>query len=95
MKICYTSLVDLLTLTLTVALTTALFVLTQTTIVTIYGPTKAIKGDKKEDLFHAYEDMEDEQTKVFKWAQCCVSSIFLGACVQTWVNMPLGLATIL
>lgn len=79
----------------TLSLVSALIVLTQTTIVTMFGPTKALLGKTDKEVLDASLNMRKEQRSVLEMAALCVTSIFVGAMFQTWVNMPTALAAIL
>ena len=48
----------------TVCLVTALIVLTQSTIVTMFGPSKALKGDTSDAVKEASENMRQQQWMV-------------------------------
>lgn len=124
---------------------TALIVLTQSTIVTMFGPSKALKGDSSDAVKDASENMRQQQWMVliignirsiyiyitfiydiYTYYVCtfcslcifwsfmssiydpdltcliidcqpgavCITSLFIGACIQTWVNLPWPLALI-
>jgi len=79
----------------TICLVTALIVLTQTTIVTMFGPSKALKGDTSDSVKIASENMRQQQWLVLGIGTICISSVFFGAAIETWVNLPFPLAVIL
>jgi hypothetical protein len=68
----------------------ALIVLVQTTITTMFGPTKALQGQDDHAVLTASKDMLEEQKSVMVMGAVTISCMFLGACVQTWVIMPRG-----
>ena len=79
----------------TLSLVSALIVLTQTTIVTMFGPTKALLGKTDTEVLEASKTMRKQQQSVLEMAALTVTSIFVGCMIQTWVLFPTALATIL
>lgn len=79
----------------TVCFVSSLFVLTQATVVVMFGPTMALKGSSDEAVKIAAGLMKDQQMVVFKVAGIVLTSLFLASCIVTWSNAPVGIATIL
>ncbi len=90
----YLTLSYLYILCFTICLVTSLFVLTQATIVVMFGPTMALKGSNDEAVKIAAQHMQEQQLVIFKVASVAVTSLFLGAMIVTWANAPVGIATI-
>jgi len=61
----------------------------------MFGPSKALKGDTSDSVKVASENMRQQQWMVLMIGALCIFSLFMGAAIQTWVNMPIPLATIL
>jgi hypothetical protein len=78
----------------TVCLVSALFVLSQATIVVMFGPTMALKGSTDEAVKVAAGHMMSQQFLIFQVAALAITALFLGACIQSWANYPIGIATI-
>lgn len=78
----------------TICLVSALFVLTQSTITTMFGPTMALKGSTDDAVKFAATQMMNQQILVLKVATVAISALFLGACLLSWSNYPPGIATI-
>ncbi len=78
----------------TVCLVAALFVLSQATIVVMFGPTMALKGSTDEAVKIAAGHMMTQQFLIFQVASVSITSLFLGACILSWANYPIGIATI-
>lgn len=78
----------------TVCLVAALFVLSQATIVVMFGPTMALKGSTDEAVKVAAGHMMMQQVLIFKVSAVSVSALFLGATILSWANYPIGIATI-
>ena len=96
-----------------------MIVLTQSTIVTMFGPSKALKGDSSDAVKDASENMRQQQwmvlfigtisyslfslfyhhdlilfNRALTLGAICITCLFSGACIQTWVNLPYPLAII-
>lgn len=78
----------------TICLVAALFVLSQATIVVMFGPTMALKGSTDEAVKVAAGHMMNQQLKIFKLAAVSITALFLGSCILSWANYPPGIATI-
>lgn len=78
----------------TICLVSALFVLSQATIVVMFGPTMALKGSTDEAVKFAAAQMMSQQFIILKAATVSITALFIGACVQSWANYPIGIATI-
>lgn len=78
----------------TVCLVAALFVLSQATIVVMFGPTMALKGSTDEAVKFAAAQMMNQQFIILKAAMVSITGLFIGACVLSWANYPIGIAVI-
>ena len=78
----------------TVCLVAALFVLTQATIVVMFGPTMALKGSSDEAVKIAAGHMMDQQIFILKIAYVSITAMFIGACLLSWTAYPYGVAAI-
>lgn len=78
----------------TVCLVAALFVLSQATIVVMFGPTMALKGSSDEAVKFAATHMMQQQLLILRAASISISALFLAACILSWANYPKGIATI-
>jgi hypothetical protein len=78
----------------TVCLVAALFVLSQATIVVMFGPTMALKGSTDEAVKFAAGQMMAQQFIILKASIIAISSLFLGACLLSWAIYPKGIAAI-
>ena len=78
----------------TVCLVAALFVLSQATIVVMFGPTMALKGSSDEAVKFAATHMMQQQLLILRAASISISALFLAACILSWANYPYGIATI-
>ena len=78
----------------TVCLVAALFVLSQATIVVMFGPTMALKGSTDEAVKFAAAMMMNQQFIILKASVISITALFLGACLLSWANYPNGIATI-
>ncbi len=78
----------------TICLTVALFVLSQATIVVMFGPTMALKGSTDEAVKVAAGHMMTQQLLIFKLAVIAITALFFGSCILSWATYPPGIATI-
>jgi magnesium-transporting ATPase (P-type) len=78
----------------TVCLVSSLFVLSQATIVVMFGPTMALKGASDESVKFAAGHMMQQQLVILRAASVAITSLFLAACILSWANYPLGIAAI-
>eukprot|EP00981_Chlorochromonas_danica_P012933 scaffold5577_cov184-Ochromonas_danica.AAC.2 len=78
----------------TVCFVTALFILSQATIVVMFGPTMALKGSTDEAVKYAAAHMMSQQLVILKAALVCYSSLFIAACILSWASYPYGIAAI-
>lgn len=97
-----TSFADIFQLTLsyfyyvcfTICLVAALFVLSQATVVVMFGPTMALKGSTDEAVKFAAGHMMQQQLLILKAAIVSITALFLGACLLSWALYPVGIAVI-
>jgi hypothetical protein len=73
----------------TISLVSALFVLSQATIVVMFGPTMALKGSSDFAVKYSATHMLAQQFIIFKAAALAISSILLAACIYSWSNYEL------
>lgn len=78
----------------TICLVSSLFILSQATIVVMFGPTMALKGASDEAVKFAAGHMMQQQLIILRAAYLAITSLFLAACVLSWANYPIGIATI-
>lgn len=78
----------------TITLVSSLFILSQATIVVMFGPTMALKGSTDEAVKYAAGHMMNQQLIILRAAAIAISSLFLAACILSWANYPLGVAAI-
>lgn len=78
----------------TICLVAALFALSQATITTIYGPWMAFKSEDNMAVHRAQEIMRHQANFVLKISIVSISSLFAGACLQTWNYYDPGIAAI-
>lgn len=78
----------------TICLVAALFALSQATITTIYGPWMAFKSEDNMAVHNAQEIMRRQANFVLKISIVSISSLFIGACLQTWNYYDPGIAAI-
>mmetsp|Transcript_17970 Transcript_17970/g.39844 ORF Transcript_17970/g.39844 Transcript_17970/m.39844 type:complete len:416 (+) Transcript_17970:196-1443(+) len=78
----------------TVCLVAALFVLSQATVVVMFGPTMALKGSTDEAVKFAAGQMMGQQFLILKAALISITALFCGACLLSWATYPLGIAVI-
>lgn len=79
----------------TMCFVSALIVLSQSTIVVMFGPSKALKGDSTDSVKDASENMRQQQWMVLCIGGVSITALFVGAMIQTWVQLPYPLAIIL
>ena len=78
----------------TICLVSSLFILSQATIVVMFGPTMALKGASDEAVKFAAGHMMQQQLIILRAASVAITSLFLAACVLSWAYYPVGIATI-
>lgn len=78
----------------TICLVASLFVLSQATIVVMFGPTMALKGSTDEAVKVAAGHMLQQQILILKGAFIALTAIFFAACFLSWSIYPVGIATI-
>jgi hypothetical protein len=78
----------------TLCLVAALFVLSQATIVVMFGPSMALKGADQASVKRASEYMREEQWRVFTIGAVSISSLFAGSCILSWTLYPTNIAAI-
>lgn len=76
----------------TICLIAALYALSQATIVTMFGPSMALKADDSDAVRIASEFMRQQQVKVFNIGVIAISALFIGSAVLTWAIYPLPIA---
>lgn len=82
------------TVSYTICLIAAVFVLSQATIVVMFGPSLALKGDDETSVKIASDYMREQQTFVLKIGGVAVTALFFGSFVFTWSTYPPGIAAI-
>jgi len=78
----------------TICFVAALFVLSQATVTTVYGPWMAFKSEDNMAVQNAQDVMRSQASFVFKISIVSITSLFLGACIQTWSIYDNGIAAI-
>jgi len=78
----------------TIGFVSSLIIVTQTTIVTMFGPSKALKGDTSDSVKLASENMRQQQWYILNVGVVCITSIFFGVAVEALVDEPNGLAVL-
>lgn len=78
----------------TVTLVTAIFVVSQATVATIYGPWLAFKSEDNMAVQNAQDEMRSQANLIIKVAVACITSLFVGLSVQTWSIYDVGIAAI-
>lgn len=78
----------------TICLVTALFILSQATIVVMFGPTLALKGATDDAVKFAAAHMMNQQLIILRAAYVSITSLFVGSCILCWANYPVGIATL-
>jgi hypothetical protein len=79
---------------ITTTLVSGLFAVSQSTIVTLYGPAMALSGETPEAVTTSVSNMRRQQDFVFKVGAVSVTSLFLSAIVLSWARRPKGVATL-
>jgi hypothetical protein len=70
----------------TICLCSALIIVTQTTIVTMFGPSKALKGETSLSVKEASENMRQQQWYILYMGMVCIICIFFGVAVENFMN---------
>ena len=78
----------------TICLVSSLFVLSQATVVVMFGPTMALKGSTDEAVKFSAGHMMGQQLIILKAAIVAITALFVGACILSWALYPLGIAAI-
>mmetsp|Transcript_25784 Transcript_25784/g.43020 ORF Transcript_25784/g.43020 Transcript_25784/m.43020 type:complete len:417 (+) Transcript_25784:149-1399(+) len=78
----------------TVCLVSSVFVLSQATVVVMFGPTMALKGSTDEAVKFAAGQMMSQQFLILKAALISITALFMGACLISWAFYPIGIAVI-
>lgn len=78
----------------TICLIAALFLLTQATIVTMYGPSLALKGDDETSVKIASDMMKTQQDFILGIGAVSITALFVGAMILSWSLYPPGIAVI-
>lgn len=76
----------------TVSFCSSLFALSQATIVTMFGPSMALKADDSDAVRVASEYMRQQQIIVFNIGIISVTSMFLGAAFLAWAIYDIKIA---
>ncbi|CAE7552949.1 unnamed protein product [Symbiodinium microadriaticum] len=79
---------------ITTTLVSGLFAVSQSTIVTLYGPAMALSGETPEAVTTSVSNMRRQQDFVFKVGAVAVTSLFLSAIFLSWARRPKGVATL-
>ncbi len=77
-----------------ICLVCSLFILSEATIVVMFGPTMALKGATDDAVKFAANHMREQQMIILQAAWAAITSLFLGACILSWANYDVGIATI-
>jgi hypothetical protein len=77
-----------------ICLVAALFVLSQATIVVMFGPSLALKGADQSSVKVASEYMREEQWRVFTVGAVSITALFAGSCIFSWALYPQPIASI-
>jgi hypothetical protein len=72
----------------------SLFIVSQATLVSIFGPTLALNGNSAEAVQTAVNHMEEQQYFILKLACVSVTTLFIGCTLLSWTRMHYGPATI-
>ena len=78
----------------TIVLVTALIVLTQATIVVMFGPSLALKGADQASVKLASDLMREEHWFVLMVGLASITALFLGSCLLTWAIYPSYVAVV-
>lgn len=68
----------------TITLVSSLFVLSQSTVVVMFGPTMAIKGNSDEAVKVASSHMRNQQMLILRACGICLTSLFLAGIIMSW-----------
>jgi hypothetical protein len=80
------------TISYTLCLITSLCVLSQSTIVVMFGPSKALKGDNEDHVKQAADNMRKYQKHILKLAFASISALFCGSVAFQFAHAPIYLA---
>ena len=72
----------------TICFVCALMVLSQATIVTMFGPSKALKGDSTDAVQMSGDEMRKQQYLVLVGGFFSITALFIGSCIQAWNSLP-------
>ena len=76
----------------TVCVIASFFTLSQCTIVVMFGPSRALKGDTTESVKIAADHMRHQMFTILKIAFIAVTALFLGVFIYCWSHTPFELA---
>jgi hypothetical protein len=78
----------------TICLISSLFIVTQSTIVTMYGPAMALSGETAESVASSVLNMRKQQTLIFKIGIVAIAALYLSGISFSWARGPPGVASI-
>jgi hypothetical protein len=73
----------------TICLISSLFIVTQSTIVTMYGPAMALSGETPESVASSVLNMRRQQTLIFKIGIVAIASLYLSGICFSWARGPI------
>ena len=77
---------------MTIGFVSSIFALSQSTIVLMYGPSFALKGDTETVVMKASEEMKQQQLFVTVLIFISIFALFLGLSIFSWVTFQTGCA---
>lgn len=78
----------------TICLICSLFIVTQSTIVTMFGPSMALSGESSEAVISSVLNMRKQQTLIFKIGILAIASLYLSGICFTWARGPIGVSVL-
>jgi hypothetical protein len=72
----------------TICLISSLFIVSQSTIVTMYGPAMALSGETPESVTSSVTNMRNQQTLIFKIGVVTVFTLFANGICYAWARGP-------
>ncbi len=76
----------------TITYCSAIFALTQSTIVVMFGPSMALKANDSDAVRVTSEYMRQQQMFVFFIGVVAISSMFIGICIYSWAALDFPVA---
>lgn len=77
-----------------ICVVTSLFIVSQATLVSIFGPTMALNGNSSEAVQTAVLCMEEQQLFILKLACVSVTTLFIACAILSWAHMHTGPAVV-